>query len=106
MTRFPLRSGLFNRVTRVVHAVENIGFTSGPAKRYRWWAGDPVAGNRRPDARCCGWLNPGEEIYLYNGRALTLSAGKLQPLRRDIRMYFPGPIRLIDPRQTVGVHSV
>ncbi len=26
VTRFPLRSGLFNRVTREVHAVENISF--------------------------------------------------------------------------------
>lgn len=26
VTRFPLRSGLFNRITREVHAVENISF--------------------------------------------------------------------------------
>ncbi len=64
VTRFPLRSGLFNRVTREVHAVENIRFDLWPtAKRYRWWAGS-VAENRRPDARCCGWLNPGRGDYL------------------------------------------
>lgn len=67
VTRFPLRSGLFNRVTREVHAVETI---SGPAKRYRWWA-SPVAENRRPDARCCGWLNPGRGRLSLTASALT-----------------------------------
>ncbi len=32
MTRFPLRSGLFNRVTREVHAVENISFDLWPGE--------------------------------------------------------------------------
>lgn len=70
VTRFPLRSGLFNRVTREVHAVENISFDLGPAKRYRWWA-SPVAENRRPDARCCGWLNPGRGRLSLTASALT-----------------------------------
>ncbi|XPE67708.1 hypothetical protein ACNKHR_02605 [Shigella flexneri] len=37
VTRFPLRSGLLNRVTREVHAVEKSVLISGLAKRYRWW---------------------------------------------------------------------
>ncbi len=32
VTRFPLRSGLFNRVTREVHAVENISFDLWPGE--------------------------------------------------------------------------
>lgn len=43
---------------------------SGPAKRYRWWA-SPVAENRRPDARCCGWLNPGRGRLSLTASALT-----------------------------------
>jgi glutathione transport system ATP-binding protein len=37
VTRFPLRSGILNRVTREVHAVENVSFDLWPEKRYRWW---------------------------------------------------------------------
>ena len=43
VTRFPLRSGLLNRVTREV-------------KRYRWWA-SLAAVNPLPGGRCCAWSN-------------------------------------------------
>jgi glutathione transport system ATP-binding protein len=55
VTRFPLRSGILNRVTREVHAVENVSFDLWPEKRYRWW-GSRAVGNP-PGGRCCAWLS-------------------------------------------------
>lgn len=56
VTRFPLRSGLLNRVTREVHAVEKVSFDLWLAKRYRWWA-SLAAVNPLPGGRCCAWSN-------------------------------------------------
>jgi hypothetical protein len=56
VTRFPLRSGILNRVTREVHAVENVSFDLWPEKRYRWW-GSRAVGNPPPGGRCCAWLS-------------------------------------------------
>ncbi|ARV66356.1 Glutathione import ATP-binding protein GsiA [Salmonella enterica subsp. enterica] len=40
---------------------------------------------------------------IFNGQRIdTLSAGKLQPLRRDIQCIFQDPYASLDPRQTVG----
>ena len=55
VTRFPLRSGLLNRVTREVHAVEKVSFDLW-LKRYRWWA-SLAAVNPPPGGRCCAWSN-------------------------------------------------
>ncbi len=68
-----LRSGLFNRVTREVHAVENIGFDLWPGETLSL-VGGPVAENRRPDALLLGWLNPGGEI-IFNGRRIDTVCG-------------------------------
>ncbi|MEJ1267808.1 hypothetical protein WDV93_12655 [Pantoea ananatis] len=37
VTRFDIRSGLFDRVKSRVHAVENVSLISTQVKRWRWW---------------------------------------------------------------------
>ncbi|KAA2014674.1 dipeptide ABC transporter ATP-binding protein [Escherichia coli] len=74
VTRFPLRSGLLNRVTREVHAVEKVSFD----------------------------LWPGETLSLVGESGSGLSPGKLQALRRDIQFIFQDPYASLDPRQTIG----
>ncbi len=104
VTRFPLRSGLLNRVTREVHAVEKVSFDlSGLAKRYRWWA-SLAAVNPLPAgvaAPLSANLQGGEIIF--NGQRIdTALPGKLQALRRDIQFIFQDPYASLDPRQTIG----
>ena len=101
VTRFPLRSGLLNRVTREVHAVEKVSFDLWLAKRYRWWA-SLAAVNPLPGGRCCLVESQGGEIIFNGQRIDTLSSGKLQALRRDIQFIFQDPYASLDPRQTIG----
>jgi ABC-type dipeptide/oligopeptide/nickel transport system ATPase component len=54
VARFPLRSGILNRVTREVHAVEKVSFDLWP-ERPSLWSASPAAGSQRPAGRCCGW---------------------------------------------------
>lgn len=50
VTRFDLRSGILNCITRQVHAVENVSFDSTPLKRWGWWA-NLAAANPLPGVR-------------------------------------------------------
>lgn len=102
VTRFPLRSGLLNRVTREVHAVEKVSFDL--------WHGETLSlvGESGSGKSTTGraLLRPvesqGGEIIFNGQRIDTLSSGKLQALRRDIQFIFQDPYASLDPRQTIG----
>lgn len=54
VTRFPLRSGILNRVAREVHAVENVSFDLWPGETLSL-VGSQAAGNPPPVGRCYVW---------------------------------------------------
>lgn len=56
VTRFPLRSGILNRVKREVHAVEYVSFDLWPGETLAL-VGEPAAVNPPPGGRCSGWLS-------------------------------------------------
>ncbi len=91
VTRF-LRSGLLNRVTREVHAVEKVSLISGLAKRYRWWAS--LAAVNPPTGRAL--------LRLVDRRAAKLSLTVRESIPchpanfrhcAGILDYFSGPLR-------------
>jgi glutathione transport system ATP-binding protein len=63
VTRFPLRSGIFNRLKREVHAVENVSFDLWPGETLAL-VGSPAAGNPPPDARCSAGGDAGRDNHL------------------------------------------
>lgn len=73
VTRFPLRSGILNRVKREVHAVENVSFDLWPGETLAL-VGSPAAVNPPPGARCSVWWN-------LRKAASPLTASALIPFR-------------------------
>ncbi len=73
VTRFPLRSGVLNRVKREVHAVENVSFDLWPGETLAL-VGESGCGNPPPGARCSVWWN-------HRKAALPLTASALIPFR-------------------------
>lgn len=102
VARFPLRSGLFNRVTREVHAVEHVSFDL--------WAGETLSlvgesgsGKSTTGRALLRLVEAQSGTITFNGQRIdTLSGAQLQPLRRNIQFIFQDPWASLDPRQTIG----
>ena len=102
VTRFPLRSGLFNRITREVHAVEGVSFDLWPGETLSL-VGESGCGKSTTGRALLRLVATQGGSITFNGRRIdTLSDGEMQPLRRDIQFIFQDPWASLDPRQTVG----
>ncbi|WP_437889292.1 glutathione ABC transporter ATP-binding protein GsiA [Phytobacter sp. V91] len=102
VARFPVRSGLLNRVTREVHAVEGVSFDLWPGETLSL-VGESGSGKSTTGRALLRLLESQSGQITFNGvRIDKLPANKLQPLRRDIQFIFQDPYASLDPRQTVG----
>ena len=102
VTRFPLRSGILNRVTREVHAVENVSFDLWPGETLSL-VGESGCGKSTTGRALLRLVESQHGEITFNGQRIdTLASSKLQPLRRDIQFIFQDPYASLDPRQTVG----
>ncbi|HEB1083865.1 TPA: glutathione ABC transporter ATP-binding protein GsiA [Escherichia albertii] len=102
VTRFPLRSGVLNRVTREVHAVEKVSFDLWPGETLSL-VGESGSGKSTTGRALLRLVETqGGEIMFNGQRVDTLSPSKLQSLRRDIQFIFQDPYASLDPRQTIG----
>ena len=102
VTRFPLRGGILNRVTREVHAVENVSFDLWPGETLSL-VGESGCGKSTTGRALLRLVESQSGTITFNGERIdTLSAHQLQPLRRDIQFIFQDPYASLDPRHTVG----
>ncbi|HHW3437584.1 TPA: dipeptide ABC transporter ATP-binding protein, partial [Escherichia coli] len=102
VSRFPLRSGLLNRVTREVHAVEKVSFDLWPGETLSL-VGESGSGKSTTGRALLRLVESQGGEIIFNGQRIdTLSPGKLQALRRDIQFIFQDPYASLDPRQTIG----
>ena len=102
VARFPLRSGLLNRITREVHAVESVSFDLWPGETLSL-VGESGSGKSTTGRALLRLVESQGGSITFNGQRIdTLPAGQLQMLRRDIQFIFQDPYASLDPRQTVG----
>ncbi|TDN64769.1 glutathione ABC transporter ATP-binding protein GsiA [Scandinavium goeteborgense] len=102
VTRFPLRSGILNRVTREVHAVEKVSFDLWPGETLAL-VGESGSGKSTTGRALLRLVASQSGNITFNGKRIdTLPDSQLQPLRRDIQFIFQDPWASLDPRQTIG----
>ena len=99
--RFPVRGGFLNRVSRHVHAVDDVSFEIGRGEIVSL-VGESGSG-KSTIGRALTSLVPFEGSVRIDGtEARGASPPTLKRLRRDVQMIFQDPYASLDPRMTVG----
>ena len=102
VTRFDVRSGLFNRVTRRVHAVEQLSFDLFAGETLAL-VGESGCGKSTTGRSLLRLVQTqGGEIEFAGQNVIALEGQALQAFRRNIQFVFQDPFASLDPRLTVG----
>ena len=101
-TRFDIRSGILNRVTKRVHAVEKLSFDLYPGETLAL-VGESGCGKSTTGRSLLKLVNSQGGEIIFNGEDISaLEGAPLQRLRRNIQFIFQDPYASLDPRTTVG----
>ena len=101
-TRFDLEAGLFGRVTRRVHAVEQVSFDLHAGETLAL-VGESGCGKSTTARSLLRLVDVQSGSIELEGRDIAqLPASQVRPVRRDIQMIFQDPFASLDPRLTVG----
>lgn len=101
-TRFDIRSGILNRVTKQVHAVEKVSFDLWPGETLGL-VGESGSGKSTTGRALLRLVeNQGGSIHFNGQRIDNLPNAQMQHIRKDIQFIFQDPYASLDPRLTVG----
>ncbi len=102
VTRFPVKSGLFGRVSQYVHAVERVSFELRAGETLAL-VGESGCGKSTTGRSLLRLVESQSGSIEFDGRDIsTLKGHDLQALRRNIQFIFQDPFASLNPRLTVG----
>ena len=102
VTRFPVKTGVFGRVTSNVHAVEGVNFDLHPGETLAL-VGESGCGKSTTGRSLLRLVESQSGSIEFAGQEIsTLQGPALQALRRDIQFIFQDPFASLNPRLTVG----
>ena len=99
---FPIRSGILQRTTGVLRAVDGVSFSIAAGKTLGL-VGESGCGKTTVGRAILRLIPATSGQVRYKGRdLLQLSAGEMKPLRREMQIIFQDPAGSLNPRMRVG----
>ena len=99
---FPVKSGVFQRTTASVKAVDDVSLTLHPGETLGL-IGESGCGKTTLGKAIVRLYQPTSGTLLFQGHDLTLASPRaLKPHRRDLQMIFQDPAESLNSRHTVG----
>jgi len=98
---FPIRSGILNRTTAHVHAVDDVTFRLKKGETLGL-VGESGCGKTTLSRTIMRLIEPTDGTIAFDGNDITRTGRRqLRPLRRDLQMVFQDPFASLNPRKRI-----